>query len=73
MNAIILLLLAASSKPVCNAANQGRFWPEAANGSAQSIRELYQSGTLEMCSAGEWKYKWVPLSVHVSRLGRKRR
>jgi hypothetical protein len=73
MSAIVLLLLAASSKPVCNAAHQGRYWPEAANGSRQALRELYQSGALELCSAGEWKYKWMPLSVHVTRLGRKRR
>lgn len=73
MNAIILLLLAASSKPVCNVANHGRYWPEAANGSPRSVRAFYQSGVLEVCSAGEWKYKWMPLSVHISRLGKKRR
>ena len=73
MNAIVLLLVAVSSRPACNAANHGRYWPETANGSRQAIREFYQSGTLEMCSAGEWKYKWVPLSVHISRIAKKRR
>jgi hypothetical protein len=71
MSAIFLFLLTASSKPVCNAAHHGRLWPEAGNGSPQALRELYRSGVLEMCSAGTWKCKWIPLRVHVHRAGRK--
>ena len=73
MSTIILLLLAAQSKPVCNAANQGSLWPDAANHSRAAVRQFYQSGSLEMCSADDWKYQWRSLSVPVGRLGKKHR
>ena len=73
MVTIILLLLAAAPKPGCDAASQGKFWPEAANHSGEEVRRLSQSGMLEMCSAGNGKYRWRPLSVHVSRIARKHR
>ena len=72
MNTIILLLLAAAPKPGCDAASQGRFWPEAANYSRTEARRTFQSGMLEMCTAGNRKYRWQPLSVHVSQIRRKR-
>jgi hypothetical protein len=71
MGPIVLLLLTLTPKPVCNAANHGRFWPEAANSSRDSVRRLYKCGALELCSATNRRYRWILLSVHVSQAGRK--
>jgi hypothetical protein len=66
------LLIAAASlaeqKPACNKSNHGRFWPEAANSSAEARRTAARDGSLEMCSYGIWKYRWEPLTVNVQRL-----
>ena len=59
-------------KPACNAGNQGRFWPLEANSSQHAARELYQSGTLEVCSQVVWKYKWERMSVNVRDLTKER-
>jgi hypothetical protein len=60
-----LSLAGETSKPVCNARNQGRFWPEPANFNRAQARQLYQSGELEMCSLAVWKYRWKHISVNV--------
>jgi hypothetical protein len=60
-------------KPVCNASNQGQFWPEEANTSRDAARQLYQRGELEMCSLAVWKYKWEHISVNVRDLAKARR
>jgi hypothetical protein len=57
-------------KPVCNARNRGRFWPEEANFSQDVARQLYQRGELEMCSLVVWKYKWEHISVNVRDLAK---
>lgn len=59
-------------KPVCNARNQGRFWPEEANFSQAAARQLYQRGELEMCSLVVWKYRWEHISVNVRDLAKAR-
>jgi hypothetical protein len=73
-NAVLIGLYAAvcfagqARKPVCNAQSQGQFWPEEANVNRDAMREHYQQGDLEMCSRGEWRYKWEHLSVNVRQL-----
>ena len=57
-------------KPVCNARNQGQFWPQEANFSHDAARQLYQRGELEMCSLVVWKYRWEHLSVNARDLAR---
>lgn len=59
-------------KPVCNARNQGRFWPEEANFSQDAARRLAQRGELEMCSLAVWKYRWEQISVNVRDLAKAR-
>ena len=51
-----------ASKPACNAASRARFWPEEANGNPQLMRKLAQSGELEICAYGTWKYRWEPVT-----------
>lgn len=60
-------------KPVCNARNQGQFWPAEANVSKDAVRRLYQQGDLEMCSLAVWKYKWEHISVNVRDLASAKR
>jgi hypothetical protein len=70
---LLLSLIAASglaqtpARPRCNASIQARFWPDEANGNPQLVQQLAQSGDLEICSYGTWKYKWVPVSLNVKR------
>jgi hypothetical protein len=76
MYTITLLLLVLSTqpafeKPACTAANHGRFWPEAANASPEAARRLSRCGALQMCIVVRHRYRWEPLSVHVSQAGRK--
>jgi len=59
-------------KPVCNAKNHGSFWPAEANSSQEAARRLSQSGELELCSIGTFKYKWVHISVNVRDLAKGR-
>jgi hypothetical protein len=49
-------------KPVCNAQNRGRLWPEgAARGTCRSV---------EICTVDVWKYRWEPVTISVSQLSR---
>jgi hypothetical protein len=32
---------------------------------------LAQCGSLEVCTAGAWKYRWRPVTVNVRQLGKK--
>lgn len=59
-------------KPVCNAQSQGQFWPEEANFSKDTARQLYQRGELEMCTLAVWKYRWEHISVNVRDLAKGR-
>src|SRR5947208_14909914 len=64
--------MAEDQKPACNAANHGRFWPEAANASKEAAHQLSHNGELEMCSVVVWKYQWRKLTVNVKDLPRKK-
>jgi hypothetical protein len=57
-------------KPVCNARNLSQLWPEEANISKDTARQLYQSGELEMCTLVAWRYRWKHISVNVRDLGK---
>jgi hypothetical protein len=57
-------------KPACNAKTQGQFWPSEANSSPEAARRYTQSGELEACAKGVWKYKWERLSVNVRDLAK---
>jgi hypothetical protein len=59
-----------TAKPVCNAKTQGQFWPTEANSSPEAARRYTQSGELEMCARGVWKYKWEHLSINVHALAK---
>lgn len=60
-------------KPVCNARNQGQFWPVEANFSQDAARQLCQRGELEMCALVVWKYEWQRISVNVRDMAKGRR
>jgi hypothetical protein len=64
-------LAEAPPKAACNASNHARFWPEEANHNPALQRKLAQSGELELCSYGTWKYKWIPVTLNVKRLPKK--
>jgi hypothetical protein len=49
-------------KPRCNAQQRGRLWPE---GAARST-----CGQIEICTLSVWKYRWEPITVHVSQLAK---
>ncbi len=49
-----------AEKPVCNAANHGRLWPEG------TYRP--QGKSLEVCTRKVWKYRWQSLTVDVAEL-----
>lgn len=52
----------APQKPRCNAQHSGELWPpHPASGSCRPI---------EMCTLNVWKYRWEPLTVHVSQLAK---
>ena len=55
------------TRPVCNAENAGRMWPEAANHDRALVGRLARCGELEMCSRGVWRYAWRPLTVRLGR------
>jgi hypothetical protein len=57
-------------KAVCNAKTQGQFWPAEANFSPDAARRYTQSGELEVCARGVWKYKWEHLSINVRDLAK---
>jgi hypothetical protein len=75
---LALLLLATAAcyaeepkKPRCNGKSEGLFWPEEANTDRIAAGRLSRCGALEVCVLRGWRYKWQPLSVHVSQLGKK--
>ena len=57
-------------RPPCNARNHGRLWPEQANSDRDFAQRAGRCGELLMCTVGVWKYRWQPLTVHVSQLGK---
>ena len=59
------LAAAVPEKPVCNSRTRGHFWPEEANNNKVAARKYLQSGELEMCTMGSWKYRWQFLSIKV--------
>jgi len=59
-----------TAKPQCGSRNQGEFWPDAANTDRELRSKLNHCGQLEICTYQVWRYKWKPVSVHVSQLGK---
>jgi hypothetical protein len=59
-----------AERPPCNAKQRGRLWPEEANTSREASRRAERCGNLQMCAVGVWRYRWQPLTVHVSQLGK---
>ena len=55
-----------TEKPPCNARNIGELWPEQVYSDARRNR----CEQVFICSPAEWKYRWKPLTVHVSQLGK---
>ena len=49
-------------RPVCNAQNRGRLWPEG------STRDTCRA--VEICGRSGGKYRWEPVTVHVSQLAK---
>jgi len=50
-------------RPVCNAANRGRLWPEGVT--------RPKGEAVAICSVSFWRYRWLPLTVDAAKLGRK--
>lgn len=60
--AVVFLML---HKPVCNKERDGWMWPEAANHNSAILLMAVRAGTLEMCVANEWGYKWEHPTVNI--------
>ena len=71
--ALLTLLSAAcmaeEERPRCTSLIRGRFWPEQANWDRAASRRAEQCGELMICTQRAWRYRWEPLTVHVSQLG----
>jgi len=65
-----LCLAADASRPVCNAQNYGRMWPDAANHNPKMLTKLSQCGDLQICTRPGFRYRWEALTVRVDQLGR---
>jgi hypothetical protein len=61
--ALTLLLLA--DKPLCTKKIQGQLWPLPVNGNKTVLLNLARAGSLEMCVASTWGYKWTQLTVNI--------
>ena len=59
-----------SARPACNARNNGQFWPEQANTNHAAARRAERCGELQICAPSQWRYRWQPLTVHISQLGK---
>src|SRR5215469_15401923 len=51
-----------SGKPACTARTQGMAWRE------QNARNA--CGEIQVCTLNVWKYRWQPVTVHVSQLAK---
>ena len=60
--AMILIML---HKPICNKDRQGLMWPEAANRDKAILLMVARAGTLEMCVASGWGYKWQHPTINI--------
>jgi hypothetical protein len=65
-----LLILMIADKPVCSKKTEGQMWPGIANQDKMALLALARAGTLEMCVATTWSYKWQGLTVNIRRSGR---
>jgi hypothetical protein len=59
-------------KPPCNSQNVAKFWPDQANSNPEARRRAAQSGELEICSHGTWRYHWEPVTVNISQIRKDR-
>jgi hypothetical protein len=64
-----LLILMVSDKPVCTKKTQGQLWPLVANEDKSALLTFARAGSLEMCMASTWGYKWQRLTVNIHRKG----
>ncbi len=60
-----LFLLMMSDKPLCTKKNQGLMWPAVANADKAALLTFARAGSLEMCVASTWGYKWEHLTVNI--------
>jgi len=56
------------ARPACNAQTSGRMWPDAANGNPRLLVKLSQTGELEICTRGDWRYGWKSPTVSLTQL-----
>lgn len=49
-------------RPACNARTRGTLWPPRPSNDPRA--------SVELCTAKRWKYRWEPLTVHISELGK---
>ena len=68
--ACVICIAGESEKPQCNSRRQGELWPRVANVDSALRAKLNHCGQLEMCSFRVWRYRWMPVSVNVSQLGK---
>jgi len=66
-----LVLLMMSNKPLCIKKNQGLMWPAIANADKAALLTFARAGSLEMCVASTWGYKWERVTVNVHQAGKK--
>ena len=59
-----------TNMPPCNEPNRGKLWPQRASSDAAAVRRAERCGQLFVCSSTGWKYRWTPLTVHISQLGK---
>jgi hypothetical protein len=59
------LLMLMLHKPPCNKDRHTELWPEVANKDKNTLQVLARAGTLEMCVASDWGYKWTHLTVNI--------
>lgn len=55
-------------KPACNSHTVGKLWPDAANEDAKLRKKMARCGELELCTRGQWRYRWEALTVRLDQL-----
>ena len=55
-------------RPVCDAQNVGRMWPDEANYDPAALNRLARCGQLSICRRGVWHYRWYAPVVRVDQL-----
>jgi hypothetical protein len=58
----------ASRRPPCTRENEGRLWPEEANGNPKFATALMAYGYPEVCTFQKGQYGWRSLTVSIGKL-----